>query len=46
MLCMFTVIGVTSFGFSNCGRIGVPGVYANTYNYLDWIESIVWPEEV
>ena len=46
MPCMLTVIGITSVGFGRCGKIGVPTVYANIYNYLDWIESIVWPEEV
>jgi secreted trypsin-like serine protease len=25
-----------------CGTPGKPGVYANVYHYLDWIEGIVW----
>lgn len=35
------IVGVTSFGYS-CGS-GIPGVYARVANYIDWIESIVWP---
>lgn len=34
--------GVTSFGQS-CGGPH-PSVYTAVYNYLDWIEKIVWPE--
>ncbi|XP_043469136.1 serine protease snake-like isoform X2 [Leptopilina heterotoma] len=34
------LIGVTSFG-DFCGG-PVPGVYTAVYNYLDWIEPIVW----
>lgn len=38
---MSTVVGVTSFGIS-CGS-ALPSVYARVAFYLDWIESIVWP---
>lgn len=34
------LIGVTSFG-DFCGG-PVPGVYTAVYNYLEWIENIVW----
>lgn len=40
--CMYTIVGVTSFG-SGCGYIGVPGVYTKVADYIDWIESVVWP---
>lgn len=42
--CMYTISGVTSFG-KQCGIRTAPGVYARTYNFLDWIEDIVWPNE-
>ncbi|CAH2101015.1 unnamed protein product [Euphydryas editha] len=40
--CMYTVVGVTSFG-RKCGYIGEPGVYTRVASYVPWIESIVWP---
>ncbi|XP_017769950.1 PREDICTED: uncharacterized protein LOC108557798 [Nicrophorus vespilloides] len=36
------VYGVTSFGKA-CGLSATPGVYTRVSNYIDWIESIVWP---
>ncbi|KOB75880.1 Serine protease HP21 [Operophtera brumata] len=42
ILCMYTVIGVTSFGQA-CGFTGVPAIYTRVAHYLPWIESIVWP---
>lgn len=39
--CMYSVIGVTSFG-RKCG-VQVPGVYTRVSNYVPWIESIIWP---
>ncbi|CAH0698638.1 unnamed protein product [Spodoptera exigua] len=40
--CMYTVVGVTSFGRA-CGFVGEPGIYTRVANYVPWIESIVWP---
>ncbi|KAK3908476.1 Serine protease snake [Frankliniella fusca] len=39
--CMWKIVGVTSFGQA-CGG---GGVYSRVYNYLPWIEGIVWPGE-
>ncbi|XP_075221648.1 venom protease-like isoform X1 [Lycorma delicatula] len=39
--CMYSIIGVTSFG-RKCG-VQVPGVYTRVSNYVPWIESIIWP---
>ncbi|XP_013144033.1 PREDICTED: trypsin 5G1-like [Papilio polytes] len=40
--CMYTVVGVTSFGRA-CGFVGEPGIYTKVLSYVPWIESIVWP---
>lgn len=40
--CMYNVIGVTSLG-RVCGSV-TPGVYTRVYNYIPWIEQVVWPE--
>ncbi|XP_072943275.1 serine protease snk-like [Epargyreus clarus] len=40
--CMYTVIGVTSFG-QHCGVAGEPAIYTKVSPYVEWIESVVWP---
>ncbi|GJQ73794.1 hypothetical protein Trydic_g18734 [Trypoxylus dichotomus] len=40
---LYTVLGITSFGVK-CGL--VPGIYTRVSYYIQWIESIVWPENV
>ncbi|XP_070509423.1 venom protease-like [Chironomus tepperi] len=44
--CTYTQIGIVSFGPANCGTEGIPSVYVNVYHYLDWIEGIVWQDEI
>lgn len=41
---VYTIVGVTSFGKA-CGIAKSPGIYTRVYNYLSWIESVVWPNE-
>ncbi|XP_075987365.1 serine protease snk-like [Anticarsia gemmatalis] len=36
------IVGVTSFG-RDCGRKMAPGVYTRVSEYIEWIESVVWP---
>ncbi|CAB3260047.1 unnamed protein product, partial [Arctia plantaginis] len=40
--CVFTLIGVLSFGLS-CNVRGEPRVYSRIKYYVPWIEEIVWP---
>ncbi|XP_050359624.1 serine protease snake-like [Nymphalis io] len=40
--CMYTVVGVTSYGRA-CGYVGEPGIYSRVQPYVPWIESVVWP---
>ncbi|XP_063911982.1 serine protease snake-like [Zophobas morio] len=42
ILCVYDVIGVTSFGRTTCR--GEASVYTRVSYYLKWIEDIVWPE--
>ncbi|XP_046966656.1 serine protease snake-like [Vanessa cardui] len=39
---MYYLVGVTSFGVG-CARANTPSVYVRTSSFIDWIESIVWP---
>ncbi|XP_044260065.1 serine protease snake-like [Tribolium madens] len=41
IVCMYDIIGITSFGK---GCAGSPGVYVRVSHYIKWIEDIVWPE--
>lgn len=43
---IYQIIGITSFGDFGCGSKNSFGVYTRVSSYLDWIENIVWPEEV
>ncbi|KAK2583860.1 hypothetical protein KPH14_001136 [Odynerus spinipes] len=38
--CMYNIIGITSLG-RLCGT-ETPGIYTRVYNYIPWIESVVW----
>lgn len=40
--CMYSIVAVTSFG-KGCGEIGSLGVYTRVLPYVEWIESVVWP---
>jgi len=41
--CMYTQIGIVSFGpDEDCGETNL-GVYSSVWQHLDWIEKIVWP---
>lgn len=42
--CMYVVMGITSFA-KQCGDLNQPGVYTRVYDFLDWIERVVWPHE-
>ncbi|XP_053696866.1 venom protease-like [Sabethes cyaneus] len=39
--CTYTIIGITSFG-KYCGLAGSPGVYTRVYQYISWIENLVF----
>ena len=43
--CMYTISGIIAHGSAYCGRSASGAIYTNVYKYLDWIESIVWPNE-
>lgn len=33
----FIQFGVVSFGYTHCGEVNAPGVYANVSHYMQWI---------
>jgi secreted trypsin-like serine protease len=41
-LCVHYLVGLTSFAVG-CGAENSPGVYTRVSEYIDWIESKVWP---
>lgn len=41
-ICLYHIVGITSFGSPFCGQRNSPGVYTRVSSYLDWIESKVW----
>ncbi|KPJ19905.1 Serine protease snake [Papilio machaon] len=42
---MHYVVGVTSFGYG-CALANTPGVFSKVSYFIDWIENIIWKEEV
>lgn len=40
--CMYNIMGVTSAG-QICGSYN-PGIYTRVYNYVSWLESVIWEE--
>ncbi|WP_111656747.1 S1 family peptidase [Isoalcanivorax indicus] len=36
------LMGVTSYGASECGTVGVPGVYTAASHYTGWMERTAW----
>ncbi|KAG5666572.1 hypothetical protein PVAND_014590 [Polypedilum vanderplanki] len=44
--CTYIQLGIVSFASTDsCGWVDLPAVYVKVYNYLDWIENIVWNVE-
>ncbi|XP_065204417.1 chymotrypsinogen B-like isoform X2 [Planococcus citri] len=41
-VCMWNILGITSFGSSFCGDKKTPAVYTKVAFYLEWIKNIVW----
>jgi secreted trypsin-like serine protease len=41
--CVHYIVGVTSFSLAGCGEENSPGAYTRVSEYIDWIESKVWP---
>ncbi|XP_065204412.1 kallikrein-15-like [Planococcus citri] len=42
-VCMWNILGITSFGSAICGDMETPGAYTKVAFYLEWIKNIVWP---
>ncbi|KAG8239953.1 hypothetical protein J437_LFUL019538 [Ladona fulva] len=40
--CIYEVLGVTSFG-KVCASPNSPSIYSKVFEYVPWIEDIVWP---
>lgn len=41
--CMYLQFGITSRGPQECGNT-IPAVYTRVGYYIEWIQSIVWPQ--
>ncbi|KAK7605147.1 hypothetical protein V9T40_007005 [Parthenolecanium corni] len=41
--CMYSQVGITSFGKFICGQKNVSSIYTKVSSYIPWIQSIVWP---
>jgi secreted trypsin-like serine protease len=41
-VCIYYIVGLTSFGNAYCGLSPVSGVYTRTSQFIDWIERKVW----
>jgi secreted trypsin-like serine protease len=35
----WVLIGIVSFGSTNCGKDGTPGLYTKVTSYLEWISN-------
>ncbi|XP_065204413.1 serine protease snake-like [Planococcus citri] len=42
-VCMWNILGITSYGEAFCGDKETPAVYTKVAFYLEWIKDIVWP---
>lgn len=40
--CVFSIIGLTSYGSTYCGGKNSPGIYTRVSSYVGWIEGKVW----
>ncbi|KAK7601271.1 hypothetical protein V9T40_008712 [Parthenolecanium corni] len=41
--CMYSQVGITSYGGFICGQKNVSAIYTKISSYIPWIQSIVWP---
>lgn len=37
--CSWNLVGITTYGLSVCGIIGIPGIYTRVWPYKEWIEE-------
>ncbi|KAH9630584.1 hypothetical protein HF086_016088 [Spodoptera exigua] len=40
--CIYTIIGITSFGSARCDKASLPDVFTRVAYYKPWIEEQVW----
>ncbi|XP_067012911.2 serine protease snake [Anabrus simplex] len=43
--CTYSIVGVLAFGSVPCGQPLKASVFTRIYNYIPWIEFIVWADE-